>query len=34
MLITNGDRGAASRGGATQATEAIIFGPPGSDIDP
>ncbi len=34
LLITNGDRGAASRGGATQATEAITFGPPGAIIDP
>jgi len=25
MLITNGDRGAGNRGGATQATEALLF---------
>jgi hypothetical protein len=25
MLFTNGDRGAGNRGGATQATEALLF---------
>jgi minor extracellular serine protease Vpr len=25
MLITNGDRGAGARGGATQDTEALLF---------
>ncbi len=34
LLITNGDRGSASRGGATQATEALLFGVPGADITP
>jgi hypothetical protein len=28
MLITNGDRGAGNRGGATQATEALLFRAP------
>ena len=27
MLVTNGDRGAGARGGATQATEALLFTP-------
>jgi hypothetical protein len=27
MLITNGDRGTGNRGGATQATEALLFTP-------
>ena len=27
MLLTNGDRGAGARGGATQATEALLFTP-------
>jgi hypothetical protein len=26
MLFTNGDRGGGARGGATQATEALLFG--------
>lgn len=34
LLITNGDRGSASRGGSTQATEALLFGVPGADITP
>jgi hypothetical protein len=28
MLVTNGDRGAGARGGATQATEALLFSAP------
>jgi len=28
MLVTNGDRGAGARGGATQHTEAILFHAP------
>ena len=27
MLVTNGDRGGGARGGATQATEALLFMP-------
>jgi hypothetical protein len=33
MVITNGDRGATSRGGATEATEAVLIGLPGTDLD-
>jgi subtilisin family serine protease len=32
MLITNGDRGAASRGGATKDTEALLFARPGGNV--
>lgn len=34
MLFTNGDRGAASRGGATEGTETRLFGVPGADVTP
>lgn len=32
MLFTNGDRGSASRGAATQATEAMLFARPGGSV--
>ena len=32
MVITNGDRGSASRGGATQATESLLFARPGGNV--
>ena len=32
MLFTNGDRGPASRGGATQATEALLIAAPGQSV--
>jgi hypothetical protein len=32
MVITNGDRGSASRGGATQETEALLFARPGGSV--
>jgi subtilisin family serine protease len=32
MVITNGDRGSASRGGATPGTEALLFARPGGNV--
>jgi hypothetical protein len=32
MVITNGDRGAASRGGSTKNTEALLFARPGGNV--
>jgi subtilisin family serine protease len=32
MVITNGDRGSSSRGGATQETEALLFARPGGNV--
>jgi subtilisin family serine protease len=32
MVVTNGDRGSASRGGATAATEALLFARPGGNV--
>ena len=32
MVITNGDRGPASRGGATKETESLLFARPGGNV--